>query len=111
MMIALMREIPFDAARLEDLGVGREQGFGARQVAALARLLILPQRRRRRLIIRGWLRVGGNRDDHRHSNPRLFVPSHPSSPFLFPGSLRPPLSFSPFFTTTPPPLFPLPLTY
>src|SRR3546814_5168734 len=65
MMIAIMREIPFDAARLEDLGVGREQGFGARQVAALDRLLILRQRRRRRLIIRGWRRVGGNRDDQR----------------------------------------------
>src|SRR3546814_18450062 len=61
MMIAIMREIPFDAARLEDLGVGREQGFGARQVAALDRLLILRQRRRRRLIIRGWRPWGGNR--------------------------------------------------
>src|SRR3546814_10135094 len=76
-MIVLMRQNLFEAARLEELGVGREQGFGARQVAALDRLLILRQRRRRRLIIRGWRRVGGNRDDQRQSNHRLFDTSHP----------------------------------
>ncbi len=47
-----MREIPFDAARLEYLGVGREQRIDTRQIAALDCLLILRQGRRRRLIIR-----------------------------------------------------------
>src|SRR3546814_8068112 len=89
----------YDAARLEVLGVVRYQGFGARQVAALDRLLILRQRRRRRLIIRGWRRVGGNRDDQRQSNHRLFDTSHPYSPFLCAGGIRPPRCFDQIFTS------------
>src|SRR3546814_13313272 len=61
--------------------------------------LVLRQRRRRRLIIRGWRRVGGNRDDQRQSNHRLFDTSHPYSPFLCAGGIRPPRCFDQIFTS------------
>src|SRR3546814_5063699 len=47
----------------------------------------------------GWRRVGGNRDDQRQSNHRLFDTSHPYSTFLCAGGIRPPRCFDQIFTS------------